>query len=41
MWEGSLGPNDFDKLVDQFSPESKSDFSKECPLKGYDNQKED
>ena len=23
------------------SPESKSDFTKECPLRGYDNRKED
>ena len=31
----------FKKLVYQFLPESKSDFTKECPLRGYDNQKED
>jgi hypothetical protein len=41
VWEGSLGPNNFDEPVDQFSPESKSDFSKECRLRGYDNRKED
>ena len=41
MWEGSLGPNFFEEVVYHFSPESKSDFTKECPLGGYDNRKED
>ena len=41
MWEGSLGPDFFDKLVYQFRPESKSDFTKDCSLRGYDNRKED
>ena len=41
MWEGSLGPNFFEELVYQFFPESKSNFTKECPLRGYDNMKED
>ena len=41
VWEGSLGPNFFEELVYQFPPESKSDFTKEFPLRGYDNQKED
>ena len=41
VWEGSLGPNFFEEPVYQFLPESKSDFTKECPLRGYDKQKED
>ena len=41
VWEGSLGPDFFEKPVYQFPPESKSDFTKECPLRGYDNRKED
>jgi hypothetical protein len=41
VWEGSLGPNDFDKPVYHFPVESKSDFTKECSLRGYDNRKED
>ena len=39
VWEGSLGPNFFQELMYQFPPESKSDFTKECPLRGYDNRK--
>jgi hypothetical protein len=27
VWDGSLGPDDFDELVYQFSVESKSDFT--------------
>ena len=41
VWEGSLGPDFFEEPVYQFPPESKSDFTKECPLRGYDNRKED
>ena len=41
VWEGSLGPNFFEEPVYQFSPESKSDFTEECPLRGYNNRKED
>ena len=41
VWEGCLGPDFFEEPVDQFPPGSKSDFTKECPLRGYDNQKED
>jgi len=41
VWEGSLGPDFFEEPVYQFSPESMSDFTKECPLRGYDNRKED
>jgi hypothetical protein len=41
VWEGSLGPKDFDELVYHFPVETMRDFTKECPLRGYDNQKED
>ena len=41
MWEGSLGPDFFNEPVYHFPSESKSDFTKECPLRGYDNRKED
>ena len=41
VWERSLGPDFFEEPVDQFPFESKSDFTKECPLRGYDNRKED
>jgi hypothetical protein len=41
VWEGSLGLEDFDKPVYHFLVETKRDFTKECPLRGYDNQKED
>ena len=41
MWEGSIGPDFFEESVYQFSSESKSDFTKECPLRGYDNRKKD
>jgi hypothetical protein len=40
VWEGSLGPDEFDEPVYHFPVESKSDFTKECPLRGYDNRKE-
>ena len=38
---GSLGPDFFEEPVYQFPSKSKSDFTKECPLRGYDNRKED
>ena len=41
VWEGSIGPNFFEEPVYQFLLESKSDFTKECPLKRYDKRKED
>ena len=41
VWEGSLSPNFFEEPVYQFPLESKSDFTKECSLRGYDNRKED
>jgi hypothetical protein len=41
VWEGSLGPEDFDEPVYHFPVETKRDFTKECPLRGYDNRKEE
>ena len=41
VWVGSLGPDFFEEAVYHFPSESKSDFTKECPLRGYDNRKED
>jgi hypothetical protein len=41
VWEGSLGPDDFEEPDYQFPIKSKSDFTKDCPLRGYDNRKED
>ena len=42
VWEGSLGPNFFEKaLYERFPVESKSDFTKEAPLRGYDERKEE
>ena len=42
VWEGSLGP-DFceEALYERFSVESKSDFTKEAALRGYDERKEE
>jgi hypothetical protein len=41
VWEGSLGLEDFDEPVYHFPVETKRDFTKEYPLRGYDNRKED
>jgi len=42
LWEGSLGPEDFEEAVyDRFPLESKYDFTKEAPLRGYDDRKEE
>jgi hypothetical protein len=41
VWEGSLDPEDFDESVYHFPIETKRDFTKQCPLRGYDNRKED
>ena len=41
-WEGPLGPNFFEEaLYERFLVEGKSDFTKETPLRGYDERKED
>jgi hypothetical protein len=41
VWEGSLGPDSFEEPIEQFSLESKSDFTRERPLRSYDNRTED
>jgi hypothetical protein len=41
VWEGSLGPEDFDEPVYHFPVKTKRDFTKECSLRGHDNRKED
>ena len=41
VWEGSLGPDFFSEAVYEFPVESKSDFNKDSPLRGYDSRKED
>jgi hypothetical protein len=41
VWEGSRGPDFFQEVVYEFPVESKSDFTNETPLRGYDNRKED
>ena len=41
VWEGSLRPDFFEEPVYQFPPKSKSDFTKECPLRSYNNWKKD
>ena len=41
MWEGSIGPDSFSKAVYEFLVENRSDFTKETPLRGYDNRRED
>ena len=42
VWEGSLGPDFFEEaLYERFPVESKSDFTKEAPLRGYDKRKEE
>ena len=42
MWEGSLGPDFFEEvLYERFPIKSKSDFTKEAPLRGYDERKEE
>ena len=42
VWEGSLGLDFFEEaLYERFPVESKSDFTKEAPLRGYDERKEE
>ena len=40
VWDGSLGPEYFGEAVFEFPVESKSDFTKDTPLRGYDNRRE-
>ena len=37
VWEGSFGPDFFSEVVYEFPVESKSDFSKDSPNRGYDS----
>jgi hypothetical protein len=41
VWESSLGPDSFEKPIEQFPLKSKSDFTHERPLRSYDNCTED
>ena len=41
VWEGSLGPDILEEAVYHFSPRARVIFTKECPLRGYDNWKKD
>ena len=36
LWDGPLGPESFPEAVYEFPIESKSDFSDDSPLRGYD-----
>ena len=41
MWPGSIGTEDFLEAVYEFAVESRSDFTKDSVLRGYDNRRED
>jgi hypothetical protein len=41
VWEGSLGSDSFEEPIEQFLLESTSDFTRERPLRSYDNRTED
>ena len=41
VWEGSVGSDSFSEAVYEFPVLSKSGFSNEASLRGYDNHKED
>ena len=41
LWDGSLVPDFFDEPLYEFPLETKSDFTNEAPLRGYDNRKDD
>jgi hypothetical protein len=42
MWEGSRGPEIVEEaLYERFPIESKSEFTKEAPLRGYNDRKEE
>jgi hypothetical protein len=42
LWEGSIGPNIFEEaLYERFPIESKSDFNRDAPLRGYNDHKEE
>ena len=39
VWPGSIGPEDFPEAVYDFPVESRSDFTKDSLLRGYDNRR--
>jgi hypothetical protein len=42
LWEGSIGPKIFEEaLYERFLVESKSDFNRDAPLRGYNDRKEE
>jgi hypothetical protein len=41
VWEGSVGPKSYLEAVYEFPVESKGEFTKEKPLRGYDDRKKD
>ena len=41
VWAGSIGPEFFSEAMYEFLVESRSDFTKDSPLRGYDNRRED
>ena len=41
VWPGSIGSEDFSEAVYEFPVEGRSDFTKDSPLRGYDNRIED
>jgi hypothetical protein len=41
MWEGSVGTKSYSEAVYEFPVKSKGEFTKEKPLRGYDDRKED
>ena len=41
VWEGLVGLDSFSEAAYEFPVQSKSDFSKNAPLRGYDNRQED
>jgi hypothetical protein len=42
LWEGSIGSKIFEEsLYERFPVESKSDFNRDAPLRGYDDRKEE
>jgi hypothetical protein len=41
VWEGFVGPESYSEAMYEFPVESKGEFTKEKPLRGYDDRKED
>ena len=40
IWDGPLGPDFFPEPVFEFPPQHKSEFTKETPLRRYDDRRE-